>query len=456
MTDTPPVVPGVPGSGVAGPAASSGIDLSGGPRHLGLRENWVQFSIFTLLTLLIGITIGVERVALPPLARHAFGITSILYTVSFVAAFGVVKAAMNLVSGRLSDHHGRKTLLLVGWAFAVPFAVLIIFAQAWWWVVIANLFLGVNQGLTWTMSVTTKIDLVGPVNRGLAVGIDESAGYIGVGLGGFAAGLLATSYGLRPAPYLLALGVVALGALVTLGPAKETLPWAQAEAANRQATGAAPAAIPKLSRLAGYMTWHDKSMLAVCQAGFLNKFVDSLVIGFFPLYFLHKGLSVAAIGVLVGVYAWVWGLGQVASGALADRIGRKPPITAGIFLIGAGIVAILLTATLAAWLAGAAIMGAGMALVYPNLISAVGDVAHPAWRGGALGIYRLWRDGGYAIGPLIFGGIALAGGITAALWAGAALMGLAGLVVLAVFHETEPSHRHNTPAWETHPEWVAP
>jgi MFS family permease len=436
-----------PGSESGGPAR---------PPRLGLGENWRQFSIFTLLTLLIGTTIGVERVALPPLAHHAFGITSILYTVSFVAAFGAVKAVMNLVSGRLSDHRGRKTLLLIGWASAVPFALLIIFAQAWWWVVIANLFLGVNQGLTWTMAVTAKIDLVGPVNRGLAVGIDESAGYIGVGLGGFASGLLVSSYGLRPAPYLLALGVVAIGALLTVGPAKETLPWAQAEAAARHTPHAAPEPIPKLSRLTSYMSWHDKGMLAICQAGLFNKFVDSLVIGFFPLYFIHKGLNLATIGILVGVYAWVWGLGQVATGALADRIGRKTPITAGILLIGAGLVVILLTRALPAWLVGSAGMGAGMALVYPNLISAVGDVAHPSWRGGALGVYRLWRDGGYAVGPLVFGGIALAGGITAALWAGVAVMGLSGLIVLVAFRETEPGRRTRPPPWETHPEWVAP
>lgn len=457
MTNIPPVVPGGPGSGSTADTVTGdepGIDHD--HHRLGLMENWAQFSIFTLLTLLIGMTIGVERVALPPLARHAFGVTSILYTVSFVAAFGAVKAVMNLVSGRLSDHHGRKTLLLIGWAFAVPFALLIIFAQTWWWVIVANLFLGVNQGLTWSMSVTAKIDLVGPVNRGLAVGIDESAGYVGVGLGGFFSGLLVASYGLRPAPYLLALGVVALGILVTLGPAKETLPWAQAEATGRQAPGAAPNAIPKLSRLAGYMTWRDKTMMAVCQAGFLNKFADSLVIGFFPLYFLHKGLSLATVGLLVGVYAWVWGLGQVATGALADRVGRKAPITVGIFLVGAGIVTILLAGTLPGWMSGAAVMGIGMALVYPNLISAVGDVAHPAWRGGALGVYRLWRDGGYAIGPLVLGAIALAGGITAALWTGAALMGLSGVVVLVAFQETEPAHRHRAPVWESRPEWVAP
>jgi MFS family permease len=424
--------------------------------ELGLRQNWFQFSLFTLITLLVGMTIGVERVALPPLARDAFGITSVLYTVSFISAFGAVKSVMNLVSGRLSDRHGRKMLLLAGWAFAVPFAVLIIYARAWWWVVVANLFLGVNQALTWTMSVTAKIDLAGPVNRGLAVGIDESAGYVGTGLGGFAAGLLAAAYGLRPAPYLLALGVVAAGALVTAGPARETLPWARAEAAGRHHAQPGTVGAPTLGRLAAYMSWRDRSMLAVCQAGLCNKFADSLVAAFFPLYFLHRGLSVPVIGLLVGVYAWVWGLGQVAAGALADRIGRKAPVTAGTLLIGAGIVIIAATGTRPPWFAGAAVMGAGMALAYPNLITAVGDTAHPSWRGGALGVYRLWRDGGYAIGPLVLGAIAAAAGIAAALWAAAAIMAASGLILLLLLQETDPRRRTRKPAWERHPGLVAP
>ncbi|HUY51882.1 MAG TPA: MFS transporter [Streptosporangiaceae bacterium] len=424
--------------------------------ELGLRQNWYQFSLFTLITLLIGMTIGVERVALPPLAKDAFGITSVLYTVSFISAFGAVKSVMNLVSGRLSDHHGRKTLLLAGWGFAVPFALLIIFAQAWWWVVVANLFLGASQALTWTMSVTAKIDMVGPVNRGLAVGIDESAGYVGTGLGGFAAGLLVAAWGLRPAPYLLALAVVAVGALVTAGPARETLPWARAEAASRRGPHAGTARAPKLGRLAAYMSWHDRSMLAVCQAGLFNKFADSLAAAFFPLYFLHRGLSLPVIGLLVGVYAWVWGLGQVAAGALADRIGRKTPITAGTFLIGAGIAIIAAASTRPLWFAGATVMGAGMALAYPNLITAVGDTAHPSWRGGALGVYRLWRDGGYAIGPLVLGGIAAAAGITAALWAAAAIMAASALILLLLLHETDPHRRTRKPAWEHNPELVAP
>ncbi len=452
-----PGVPGQPsGPGAPGQPGGPGAGLPATGHRLGLRENWFQFSLFTVLTLLIGVTIGVERVALPPLARHAFGITSVLYTVTFISGFGVVKSVMNLVSGRLSDHRGRRTLLLVGWAFAVPYALLIIFATSWWEVIVANLFLGVNQGLTWTMAVTAKIDLVGPVNRGLAVGLDESAGYIGVGLGGFAAGLLVAAHGLRPAPYLLALAVVGLGTLLTIWPAAETLPWAHAEAADRRGAGVAAQPLPKMSRLAAYMSWHDRSMLAVCQGGLLNKFADSLVIGFFPLYFLDRGMSLAEVGLLVGVYAWVWGMGQAVTGALADRVGRKLPIAGGIFLVGGGIVLILVTGSHPVWFAGAAVMGAGMALVYPNLISAVGDTAHPAWRGGALGVYRLWRDGGYAIGPLVLGGIAALGGLAAAFWTTAALMGLSGTLVLLLMAETEPRRRRQPPAWEAHPEWVAP
>jgi MFS family permease len=429
----------------------SGLALPAGQR-LGLRENWWQFSVFTAVTLLVGMTIGVERVALPPLARHAFGVTSVLYTVSFISAFGAVKSVMNLVAGHLSDSRGRKAILLAGWAFALPYALIIIFATAWWQVVVANLFVGVNQALTWTMSVTAKIDLVGPTNRGLAVGLDESAGYIGVGLGGFVAGLLVSSYGLRPAPYLLALGVVALGVLVTVGPARETLPFALSESAAQAGDAArdrvgAHAPAPRLRRLAAYMSWHDRSMLAVCQAGFFNKFADSLVAAFFPLYLVRRGVPLPEVGLLVGVYAWVWGLGQVAAGALADRIGRKAPITAGTFLVAGGLALFVATSAHGAWFAGAGLMGVGMALAYPNLITAVGDTAGPAWRGGALGVYRLWRDGGYALGPLVLGGIAVVGGVVAAIWAGAVLVGASGLVLVAWLRETDPKRRRGPAAW---------
>ena len=438
----------------AGTDVGIGISIGAAGEHrLGLRENWWQFALFTMITLLVGTTIGVERVTLPPLAEHTFGVVSILYTVSFVAAFGAVKAVMNLVAGRLSDVHGRKLLLLIGWGFALPYAVLIIFAQAWWWVVLANLFLGVNQGLTWSMSVTAKIDLVGPSGRGLAVGLDESAGYIGTGLGGLAGGLLVSAYGLRPAPYLLALGVVAVGAAITFVAARETLPWAKLEAA-RHPSATHPPEVPGLGQLVRYMSWRDQGMLAVCQAGMVNKFADSLVIGFFPLFFLHRGLSVMNVGLLVGIYAWVWGLGQVPTGWIADRLGRKWPITAGTFLIGTGVVVIVSSAGLAMWFVGATVMGAGMALAYPNLITAVGDSAHPAWRGGALGVYRLWRDSGYALGPLVLGVTATLAGMNAAFWLDAALLGTSTIVLALLLPETEPRRRRVAPPWEGHPEWV--
>ncbi len=441
---------------------STPIPLAAVP-ELGLRRNWFQFSILAVLTLLVGATIGVERVALPPLAEHAFGITSVLYTVSFISAFGIVKATMNLVAGHLSDRRGRRLLLLAGWGFAVPYALLIIFAQSWVWVLVANLFLGVNQALTWTMSVTAMIDLVGPVNRGLAVGVNEATGYIGVGVGGFVAGTLVAGLGLRPAPYLFALAIVGLGAALTIWPTRETLHFARAETgrppdgASRAVPGGAPGnppPAPGLRRLAAYMSWRDRTMVAVCWGGFLNKFADSLVIGFFPLFFLQRGLDLLQVGLLVGVYAWVWGVGQVATGALADRIGRRLPIASGIFTVGAGVLLTQLVSGLGPWMVAAAVMGVGMALVYPNLIAAVGDVADPAWRGGALGVYRLWRDGGYAIGPMVLGGVAALFGLAAAFWSIVALMGASGLLVLIAMRETDPGHRRRLPAWQDHPEWV--
>ena len=444
-------------------AKATGAAGAGVVPVLGLRQNWFQFSVLALLTLLVGATIGVERVALPPLAEHSFGITSVLYTVSFISAFGLVKATMNLVAGHLSDRQGRRPLLLAGWAFAIPYALLIIFARNWVWVLVANLFLGVNQALTWTMSVTAMIDLVGPVNRGIAVGINEATGYVGVGAGGFAAGLLVTSFGLRPAPYLLALSIVALGAALTVWPTRESIHFARAERESARRAGPASSpegrasetpVSPALRRLAAYMSWRDRTMAAVCWGGFLNKFADSLVIGFFPLYFLQHRLTLLQVGLLVGVYAWVWGVGQVATGALADKIGRRLPIATGIFAIGAGVLLTQVTSGLAAWLLDAALMGVGMALVYPNLISSVGDVAAPTWRGGALGVYRLWRDGGYAIGPVVLGVVAALFGLSAAFWTIAVVMGLSGLAIVALMRETDPRLRAAPPVWEGHPEWI--
>ncbi|MGH2466565.1 MAG: MFS transporter, partial [Candidatus Limnocylindrales bacterium] len=388
--------------------------------QLGLRANWAQFSLLACLTFLVGLTVGIERVALPPLAASSFGITSLTYTLTFIAAFGLVKAAMNLLAGAWSDRVGRRPLLLAGWLLGLPFPILIILAPDWTWIIAANVFVGLNQALAWTMTVTGKIDLVGPRRRGLAVGINESSGYAGVGIGSYVGGLAAASFGLRPAPYVLALVVLLLGTVITLGLVHETLDWARLEAASVATSApASPAAARPVARrglagagdLAGaggstraadpagpsaravfrYVSWRDRSLAVVCQAGFVEKFADTLVWGFFPLYFTRLGQSALTVGLIAGTYAVTWALLQIPGGALADRLGRKPPIVGGMLIVAGGIASILLVpAALGPWMAAAAVIGLGMALLYPNLISAVGDVARPTWRGAALGAYRLW------------------------------------------------------------------
>jgi len=423
-------------------------------KGLGVRKNLSQFLIYSVITFLIGSVMGIERVAVPPLAKDGFHITSIVYAVSFLSAFGAVKAVMNLVSGRLSDHHGRRSLLILGWLFAVPFALLVIFAKSWLWVVLANLFLGVNQGLTWSMSVTAKIDLVGPKGRGFAVGIDESAGYLGVGAGSFLAGVVVTRFGLRPAPYVVILGIFLASMVLSTFFARETKTWATMEAS--QLNGVDEVYPPKLSKLASYMSFRDREMAAICNAGFINKFIDTLMIAFIPIYLIRSHVTIFHIALAVSLYAWIWGLGQAFTGHLADKIGRKTPIVFGTFLISLSIGSIAAFRSYQSLIVSSSIMGLGMALVYPNLISAVGDVAHPTWRGGALGVFRLWRDGGYALAPLALGAISALLGDKASIYIGAVLAFLSAVTLFFLYHETEPSKRKLPFMWQVHPEWVKP
>lgn len=422
--------------------------------QLGLKENLFQFMTLAVLTFLVGVTIGVERVALPPLARSAFHITSLAYTVSFISAFGLVKSAMNLIAGRWSDRVGRKPLLLAGWAVGLAYPLLIIGATSWVEVVIANFILGINQALTWTMTVTAKIDLVGPRNRGFAIGLNESSGYLGVAAGGYVAGMLATAYGLRPAPYIFAIAVIVLGGILSLWATRETLPWAQLEARHNEyqkatsvgieATSASVPSPVKLRNIFIQTSWRDKATASACQAGFINKIADTLVIGFLPLYLVAHHQSLSRVGLVVGLYAAVWGLGQIPSGLLADKIGRKIPIGMGQLTVAVAIVALVLSSSFYQWLLAAAIMGIGTALVYPNLISVIGDVAPPSTRGSSLGVYRLWRDGGYAIGPLAIALVAGIGGMDWAFWFTASL-NFASTVVVAVFmYETRPHQQRNS------------
>jgi MFS family permease len=429
--------------------------------QLGLRPNLAQFSLLATITFGVGLVVGAERVVVPVLAKQDFGIASFLATLAFIVSFGFVKAALNLVAGRLADHFGRKPLLVLGWLVALPVPFMIIFAPSWGWIVAANVFLGMNQGLAWTMTVTSKIDLVGPKQRGFALGINEFSGYAGVSLGGFVGGYLGGVFGLRVAPFLFVLGVILVMLLASLLLVRETYPFTHLEtqqaAQHRQHSAGAeqPQQRPSLAAIFALTTWGDRSLAACSQAGLIEKFTDTLAWGLFPLYFASRGLSPVAIGAVVAAYTGTWAVLQIYTGHLTDRIGRKWPIAGGMWLAAGGIVVVALTTTLVVWVVGAVLMGVGMALLYPTLLAAVSDVAAPRWRATSLGVYRLWRDSGYAFGALAIGIIADAFGLLAGFWFAAAIMTVSGLLVAMLMYETLPSRRVVHPAWEREPPFGA-
>ncbi|MFK2905998.1 MFS transporter [Dyella ginsengisoli] len=387
----------------------------------GIRINLQQFVWQALQVALVGMVIGMERNVLPVVASHDFGVPprSFVYLMAFVISFGLVKGVLNFVAGRLSERIGRKPVLLMGWLAAIPIPLLIYFAPNWWWIVAANLFLGVNQGLAWSMTVTSKVDIAKAEQRGLATGINEFAGYAAVGLAGIATGYLGHHYGPRAALLWFALAVIAAGLITAALFVRETLPWARAEShrhAQRQHAGPPPRFAQGLSAHAGwhqvfaFVSFRHPTFAALCQAGVANKVADTLLWVLFPLYLHEQGLDLVQIGWITGTYGLTWGASQLWTGALSDRIGRKRPVIAGLWLLALGIGAVTLVQGVAAWLLIAAVMGTGMALLYPNLIAAVADIAHPDWRSSALGTYRYWRDTGYALGALVLGLIAQARG----------------------------------------------
>lgn len=423
----------------------------------GLRPNLGQFSLLATITCGVGLVVGAERVVVPVLARQDFGIASFLATLAFIVSFGFVKAALNLLAGRLADHFGRKPLLVLGWLIALPVPFLIIFAPSWGWVVAANVLLGMNQGLTWTMTVTGKIDLVGPRQRGFALGINEFSGYAGVALGGFVGGYLGGTFGLRVAPFLFVLGVIVVMLVVSLLLVRETHHFTHLEARQETPPTGADSLEqrPSLPALFALTTWGDRALAACSQAGLIEKFTDTLAWGLFPLYFASRGLAPAAIGAVVAAYTGTWAVLQISTGHLTDRLGRKWPIAGGMWLAAGGIVLVALATTLVGWIAGAVLMGVGMALLYPTLLAAVSDVAAPRWRATSLGVYRLWRDSGYAFGALAIGVVADAFGLLAGFWFAAAIMTASGLFVALLMYETLPSRRVVHPAWEQDPRFGA-
>jgi MFS family permease len=396
--------------------------------RLGLRENLAQFSLLVAVNALVGGMIGQERTVLPLLAEQTFGLTAFTATTSFVVAFGATKAVTNLVTGALTDRVGRKPILVAGWLVAVPVPLLLMWAPSWGWVIVANVLLGVNQGMTWSTTVIMKIDLVGPDRRGFALGLNEAAGYGALALTALVTGEIAARHGLRPEPFYLGIAFVALGLGLSTVFVRETLAHAHHEARTTTAVGDGT---DRLGAVFARATWQDPSLSAISQAGLVNNAVDGLAWGILPLLFAAEGLSVGRIGVLAAVYPGVWCVGQLFTGAWSDRVGRKPLIVAGMLLQGAALALMAAVDGFWPWAAGAALIGVGTALVYPTLIAAVGDVAHPTWRATAVGVYRLWRDAGYVVGALLGGVVADLVDLRAAVWTVAVLSVASGLVVAA-------------------------
>jgi MFS family permease len=406
--------------------------------ELGLATNWRQFALLVLVNAFVGGMVGLERTVLPLLAQEDFGLASKSAALSFIATFGMVKAATNLLAGRLGDRYGRKRLLVAGWLAAVPVPFLVIAAPSWSWIVFANVLLGINQGLAWSTTVIMKIDLVGPRRRGLAMGLNESAGYLAVALSALASGYVAAAYGLRPEPFYLGIVFTALGLGVSVLLVRETRHHAALEASEAfpQGHGKRHAGAPGSREVFALATWRHPALASASQAGMVNNLNDGLAWGLFPLFFAAAGLSVAEIGVLSFIYPATWGILQLWTGALSDRRGRKGLIAGGMLLQGAALAGIALLHGFWPWAAGAALLGLGTAMVYPTLLASIGDVAGPAWRGSAVGVYRFWRDSGYAVGALLAGALADLFGMAWAIGAVALLTFGSGLLVVIRMPET--------------------
>ena len=429
------------------PAGDGLVENVAGYAH-GIRPNIGQFMQQLLQVFFVGLTIGMQRSVVPALAESEFGVPPDSFTLlmAFVVSFGFVKGAMNFVSGRVSERVGRRRVLIWGWLAALPIPFIFLYAPSWGWIVAANVLLGVNQGFAWSMTVTSKLDIVRPDQRGVATGFNEFAGYGGVAIAGLITGYLASDFDARTSLFVFGLTVILVALISAALFSRETLQWARAESAAHEAgeqSGPRPRFPDDVSeRPSGLevftlVSFRHRSFAALSQAGCIEKFVDALVWGLFPVYLHTRGLSLVDIGWIVGVYGIVWGASQLWTGPLSDAIGRKRPIVVGMWLCAAGVLATLFVEGVVAWSVTAALTGVGMALLYPTLIAAIGDISHPNWRGSSLGVYRFWRDLGYGIGALALGLIAdTFGALEAGFWFTAIAMAISGTWVLIAMDET--------------------
>lgn len=413
--------------------------------RLGLRQNLPQFVLLVAVNALVGGMLGQERTVVPLLGRRVFGLSGYTAGLSFVLVFGLSKALTNLFAGGWMDRWGRKPVLVVGWLVAVPVPLMLIWAPSWGWVVAANVLLGISQGMTWSTTVVMKIDLVGPARRGLAMGFNEAAGYAAVAATALITGYIAQSSGLRPQPFYLGIAFAAVGLGLSALAVRETHPHARLEAEHHVARPDG-----RHHQLHGGLTgrqvltrtsFTEPALSAASQAGLVNNLNDGLAWGLFPVLFAGAGLSVSRIGILAALYPAVWGLGQLVTGAWSDRVGRKSMIAVGMVVQAVALAVIATADSFGWWAAAAVLLGAGTAMVYPTLLAAIGDVAHPTWRARAVGVYRLWRDGGFAVGALLAGIVADALGVRAAVWVVAAITALSGLVVAIRMYETHDRQR---------------
>lgn len=411
--------------------------------RLGLKANWPQFSLLVLVNFFVGGMVGLERTVLPLVGSEEFGLASEVVTFSFIVAFGITKALSNLAAGLLADRHTRKAVLIAGWVVGLPVPFILAYAPAWWMIIAANVLLGINQGLTWSMAVNMKIDLVGPRQRGLALGLNEAAGYVAVGVTALVTGYIASRTGLRPEPFWIGIPYAILGLALSALVIRDTGTHAETEA-NQHHT---PSENPPASWVIAQTSWRDRTLFGASQAGLVNNLNDGVAWGVFPVLFASLGVGLADIGLIKAIYPLIWGVGQLVTGHLSDRFGRKPFIVWGMVIqaVGHAVIGLGLARPLAAGIAGSALLGIGTAMVYPALLAAVGDRAHPSWRATSVGVYRWWRDIGFAVGALMAGTVAGFAGLVASVHVAGVLTLLSGIVAWRMMRETaqavsEPAH----------------